>query len=618
MLRQLIPIGIVVCTLAATTAAVAKSQTPLSITSFPTGLEPRGMALIGVPRAGITMPLYTVPFAVIANSGDNSISVLTLETFAEDTFTLTPSVVVTGIPSPYNVAACPVDSSGLNDYYVGIVLVSSPSDNSVRVLRLSWSGFSGSVDRVPTGPMPYAVACFGEHQAVVSNAGDNSLTVIDPSTLTITATIPGVPASKGFHGIAGGASGAWVASTDADVVTVVSLNNSTVLTQLAVSRPTAVRKCGDYICVASEGTDSLTAYDPSTLAQVNNQFQTVPDPQDMTFSPLLGNFAISGQDSLFKFDLTSLPGSAIRVATIPGLAVLDDVFFANKPLVPPCCAAVLATSTSTNRVYLIQPAPDFIRDFYVSNGASFDQTRVAPGLLASIFVATGVTQAVNASVFGGSLPTMLGGVTLRVGGSLDFDTPSNQWIYSPTDSVLAPLHYVGPSQVNFQVPPGIAPGDEVPVQLTKPDGSTMPSTVRITATAPGIFTVLQNGQGQGAVLNDDWSQNGLSQLIVGARPARRGEVIAIFATGGGETTPPLLPGEPASATGDPLVYTNVQPTVTIGGINAPVKFSGAAPGWVGLWQINAEVPADVTPGSAVPLVVTSDHVKSNTVTIAVE
>ncbi|MBI4478984.1 MAG: hypothetical protein HY651_03075 [Acidobacteria bacterium] len=43
-----------------------------------------------------------------------------------------------------------------------------------------------------------------------------------------------------------------------------------------------------------------------------------------------------------------------------------------------------------------------------------------------------------------------------------------------------------------------------------------------------------------------------------------------------------------------------------------------APGWVGLWQIDAEVPASVAPGFVVPLVISSGGVSSNTVTIAVQ
>jgi uncharacterized protein (TIGR03437 family) len=74
----------------------------------------------------------------------------------------------------------------------------------------------------------------------------------------------------------------------------------------------------------------------------------------------------------------------------------------------------------------------------------------------------------------------------------------------------------------------------------------------------------------------------------------------------------------AAGSGNPLVFTRVQPTVTIGGQTARVLFSGMTPGMVGLWQINAEVPTNITPGPAIPLSITADGVSSNTVTIAVE
>ncbi|MBI2816146.1 MAG: hypothetical protein HYX72_04315 [Acidobacteria bacterium] len=57
---------------------------------------------------------------------------------------------------------------------------------------------------------------------------------------------------------------------------------------------------------------------------------------------------------------------------------------------------------------------------------------------------------------------------------------------------------------------------------------------------------------------------------------------------------------------------------TIGGQAARVLFSGMAPGFVGLWQVNAEVPQSVTPGPAVPLVISAGGNTSNTVTIAVQ
>ena len=120
------------------------------------------------------------------------------------------------------------------------------------------------------------------------------------------------------------------------------------------------------------------------------------------------------------------------------------------------------------------------------------------------------------------------------------------------------------------------------------------------------------------VLNQDNSQNGNPQSVVGAKPAGRGSVIQIFATGGGETTPSLIPGEAAPASGNPLVLTNVPPAVIIGNRTATVFFSGMAPGFVGLWQINAQVPQDVTPDSAVQMSIAIGNIRSNTVTIAVQ
>jgi uncharacterized protein (TIGR03437 family) len=95
-------------------------------------------------------------------------------------------------------------------------------------------------------------------------------------------------------------------------------------------------------------------------------------------------------------------------------------------------------------------------------------------------------------------------------------------------------------------------------------------------------------------------------------------VIRIFATRAGDTDPPLLPGEAAPASGDPLVLTRVQPTVSIGGIAAKVLHSIMAPGFPGTWQIDAEVPLNVSPGPAVPLTVSAGGFDGNSVTIAVE
>jgi uncharacterized protein (TIGR03437 family) len=58
--------------------------------------------------------------------------------------------------------------------------------------------------------------------------------------------------------------------------------------------------------------------------------------------------------------------------------------------------------------------------------------------------------------------------------------------------------------------------------------------------------------------------------------------------------------------------------VTIGGLSAIVSYSGLAPTLVGLYQVNALVPAAAAPGNAVPVTIAIGGIGSNTVTIAVQ
>ena len=119
------------------------------------------------------------------------------------------------------------------------------------------------------------------------------------------------------------------------------------------------------------------------------------------------------------------------------------------------------------------------------------------------------------------------------------------------------------------------------------------------------------GTGQGAVLV---STSG--QLASAASPAQRGGYISIYCTGLGPVTnqPPTGVGAPTL----PLATTLTTPSVTIGTLAATVSYSGLAPTLVGLYQVNAVVPAATIPGNLVPVTLSMGNFISNVVTIAVQ
>ncbi|MCX6615357.1 MAG: hypothetical protein NTZ98_04560 [Acidobacteria bacterium] len=141
------------------------------------------------------------------------------------------------------------------------------------------------------------------------------------------------------------------------------------------------------------------------------------------------------------------------------------------------------------------------------------------------------------------------------------------------------------------------------------DFVTVPETITVAAARPGIFTTNQQGTGQGMIMDV------ANRLVDSTNPAKAGDVVVVYCTGLGATNPAVRSGEAAPAS--PLAKVVTPVTVTIGGQPAVVQFAGLTPGFVGLYQVNAQIPAGVTPSAAVSLVLSQDGVPSNTVTLGV-
>jgi uncharacterized protein (TIGR03437 family) len=178
------------------------------------------------------------------------------------------------------------------------------------------------------------------------------------------------------------------------------------------------------------------------------------------------------------------------------------------------------------------------------------------------------------------------------------------------NNLAAPLFYVSGAQINAQVPWEVAGQAQAAVTVTV-NGQTSPAgTASVAPVAPGIFTINGQGTGQGAILDPAY------HLVDSSNPAVAGSTaIQIFCTGLGAVTNQPATGAPAPTS--PLARTIVTPQVFVGDASGQVLFSGLAPGFVGLYQVNALVPAASPIGPAVPVVILIGGVVSNSVTIAV-
>jgi uncharacterized protein (TIGR03437 family) len=177
----------------------------------------------------------------------------------------------------------------------------------------------------------------------------------------------------------------------------------------------------------------------------------------------------------------------------------------------------------------------------------------------------------------------------------------------------APLFYVSGLQVNLQVPWELAGQTQTTLAATLNGRTSSPQTVSLAPFAPAIFSMNSQGTGQGAVLDTS------SYLVDSSHPATSGTTyISIYCTGLGAVTNQPATGSAAPTTG-PLSWTTIVPVVTIGGAPAgTVSYYGLAPGFAGLYQVNALVPAASAKGASVPVTISMGGTTSNAVTISVQ
>jgi len=219
-----------------------------------------------------------------------------------------------------------------------------------------------------------------------------------------------------------------------------------------------------------------------------------------------------------------------------------------------------------------------------------------------------VTAITSAADFSNSLAP--GGLVTIFGQNLASDTASAGSLPLPTElanvcvtmnGLRLPLLYTSPTQINAQMPFELS-GQASTVIHTQ-GGKSDTYYADLQEAAPSIFQLRFSGQ-SGTFPAIVRARNG--ELATLSNPLHRNDYFLIFATGLGQVGPPVASGAPGPVS--PLSYSMQTPQVTVGGVPAGVYFSGLAPGFVGVYQLNVRVPGDAPTGTQIPLTVTAGGV----------
>jgi len=226
----------------------------------------------------------------------------------------------------------------------------------------------------------------------------------------------------------------------------------------------------------------------------------------------------------------------------------------------------------------------------VSSAASYSAyAPIAPGSLINIY---GNNLALTQASYSLPFPLESGGTEVRLAGQ------------------AMPLLFVSGNRIIAQVPYPVAVNTTQQLVVKQNSMQSAPETLAVAPAQPALFTVNEQGSGQAVVTVGD-----SAVLADGSHPVKAGDLIVIHCSGLGAVSPAVAAGAPAPS--QPLSRTTAVPTVTLDGIAAEVLFSGLTPGYAGLYQINAIVPAGIPPGGDVPVLLSIAGQASPAATIAV-
>ena len=227
----------------------------------------------------------------------------------------------------------------------------------------------------------------------------------------------------------------------------------------------------------------------------------------------------------------------------------------------------------------------------ILSAASGSTAMLAPGEFAAAY-GQNLVSGTPDEIFGPS-PTIYYGNSVSI-----VDANGKTW--------AAPLSFVSPYEITFQIPSGVATGAAT-VNVVSANGTQTAAGIQVAAQAPAIFTL--NGSGLAAAYG----------IGVSATGAQTIEPVYQTTSGASLAASPISVASPQTYL---VIFTTgmdtatiSQVTVTVGGVNAQIVYTGAVGG--GLDQVNVVLPASLAGKGAVEIQLTANGVSANPAQIVI-
>jgi len=507
---------------------------------------------------------------------------------------VTPTSGTTGTSGTLTVS---VDGTKLTTpgTYTGSIAVTSPgAGNSPATVNVTVVVSAGTIS-APTTTLSFTQATGGSAPAAQTIAVTGS-----PTPLNFTVAASTTPTG-----------GTWLSATPSSGTTPATISVSVNAGSLAVGQ------YAGQVVITSTGAGGSPITVPVVLNVINPATATV-SPTSLSFSYIVGQTAPAAQ-TLTITSSTQIPITAVQASNPSGwLQVTPSQTNAPGTLSVSVQPTSLSASATPYTGTITLSSPSLLNPITVP--VSLTVTAIPKPVITAVGNAasysTGpVSPGENVTIFGTGIGPATLALNVPVNGSYGTTVGTTRVLF---DGVAAPIIYASATQTSVMVPYGVNGRTSTSIVVEFTGVQSNPITFSVAGSAPGIYTLNSQGTGPGAILNQDGvTVNGPNT------PEKRGNVIAVYMTGEGQTSPGGVDGAVIPPVASALKSPVLPVTATIGGVQvtgSAVLYYGSAPGLIsGVMQVNLMIPQNAPTGSAVPIVVTVGTNNSQSgVTVAIQ